>query len=265
MQRVSHAHRAEGTQVCSVRAMATQRVPGHEPTIERRNTATRPTETICSQSNWPQSTRGGGRARYSGKGTSPGAVVFKEDGGSCPSQPRAAAAAPCGCRPFPHNQLLAKFPERAMRCLCIGIKGLFECPSINIMLRLCIIRVASCVDFVSAHAEQLRREQLLDCTQHSHRKMTTAGEGTQCAMQRERRKMGEQMRRRRVMPRTPQGGGTQRDLDLVGEACEGEVTFISSLSHRSRRPYGPFSKNTLKNLLTKKDWASRPSRNPNVR
>jgi hypothetical protein len=66
-----------------------------------------------------------------------------------------------------------------MRCLCIGIKGLFECPSINIMLRLCIIRVASCVDFVSTHAEQLRREQLLDCTQHSDRKMTAAGEGTQ--------------------------------------------------------------------------------------
>jgi hypothetical protein len=36
-------------------------------------------------------------------------------------------------------------------------------------------------------------------------------------------------------------GGTQRDLDLVGEACEGEATFISSLSHRSRRPYGPFA------------------------
>jgi hypothetical protein len=75
-----------------------------------------------------------------------------------------------------------------MRCLCIGIKGLFECPSIkglfecpsiNIMLRLCIIRVASCIGFVSTHAEQLRREQLLDCTQHSHRKMTAAGEGTQ--------------------------------------------------------------------------------------
>ena len=113
----------------------------------------------------------GGRARYSGKGTSPGAVVFTEDGGSCPSQPRAAAAAPCGCRPFPHNRLLAKFPERAMRCLCIGIKGLFECPSINIMLRLCIIRVASRIDFVSTRAEQRRRVQLRDCTQHSHRKI----------------------------------------------------------------------------------------------
>ena len=66
-----------------------------------------------------------------------------------------------------------------MHCRCIGIKGLFERPSINIMLRLCIICVASCVDFVCAHAEQLRREQLLDCTQHSHRKMTAAGEGTQ--------------------------------------------------------------------------------------
>ena len=67
------------------------------------------------------------------------------------------------------------------------------------------------------------------------------------------------------MPRTRRGGGTQRDLDLVGEACEGEVTFISSLSHRSRRPYGSFSKNTLKNLHTKKDWDSRPSQNPSVR
>ena len=66
-----------------------------------------------------------------------------------------------------------------MRCPCIGIKGLFECPSINTMLRLCIICVASRVDFVSTRAEQRRRVQLRDCTQHSHRKIDPSGEGTQ--------------------------------------------------------------------------------------
>jgi hypothetical protein len=89
MQRVSHAHRAEGTQVCSVRAMATQRVPGHEPTIVHRALQSRPQYSHPAHRDNLQPVElatidKGGRVRYSGKGTSPGVGVFKEDGGSCP-------------------------------------------------------------------------------------------------------------------------------------------------------------------------------------
>ena len=81
------------------------------------------------------------------------------------------------CRTFPHNWRLAKFPERAMRCLRKSIEGLIECSPIQITLRLCIVRVASYINLISACAEQRRGKQLCDCAQHAHSKIDRGWRG----------------------------------------------------------------------------------------
>jgi hypothetical protein len=82
-----HPARAPGARhwaACSARAMAMQREPKHEPTVEHRNTAARLTDDSPSVelAVLDEGTLQGGRARYGGKGTSPSVALGGESPGA---------------------------------------------------------------------------------------------------------------------------------------------------------------------------------------